>query len=207
MQKLKLFMNPEGWHRYMLRKSDPNFRNLQNKVFNRDQYTCQFCGFQAREYQEVVNLDHNYLNNSLSNMVTACCFCAQCFFTSMVGQYGFGGGTLIYLPEMEQNELNAFCHVIFCAMINETSYRDTAQTVYRNLKFRSQPIEDKYGSNTSDPAILGQLLRETGQYKGQLADQFLKDFRILPMFDKFKMQLERWGKSAAGELTTMEPHG
>jgi len=203
MYPLKLTINPEGWHHFIRRKHDPNFRILQGKIWNRDQYTCQFCGFQAREFQEVVNLDHNYKNNVFKNMVTACCLCTQCFFISMIGQYNFGGGRLVYLPEITQQELNAFCHVIFCAITNETSYRDTAQTIYRDLKFRTQAIEDKYGSNTSQPSVFGQLIREfsVGE-QDKLGDLFLKNFRLFPNIEKFKVQLSHWAQAAVAELKT-----
>ena len=82
-----------------------HFCQLQNEYIERDNYTCQYCGFQAKEYQEIVNLDGNYTNNKLSNMVTACCFCSQCLFLQSVGLDEMGGGQLIYLPEMSQADL------------------------------------------------------------------------------------------------------
>ena len=200
MYPLKLFIDPKSWHVFMQRKVDKKFISIQKKVFERDEYTCKFCGFQATKYQETINLDRDYTNNKPKNIVTACCFCSQCFFVSMIGKYGFGGGTLIYLPEMSQNELNAFCHVVFCAIENETSYKDTAQTVYRNLKFRSQAIEDKYGDNTSVPSVFGQLLIEVGDGTEELSQNFLANLRILPVFEKFKQQLARWANSAAAKL-------
>jgi intracellular multiplication protein IcmJ len=92
---IKLNANPGGWRIYTARKSDPAFANFSKKILRRDNYTCQYCGFQAREYQEIVNLDQNYHNNKISNLVTACCFCTQCFFLESVGVSGYGGGTLI----------------------------------------------------------------------------------------------------------------
>lgn len=202
MHPLKLSINPENWHLYLRRKADKAFRPIRDKIFARDQYTCQFCGFQAREYQDVVNLDQNYRDNRLGNMVTACCFCSQCCFLEAVGQEGFGGGKLVYLPEMTQVELNSFCHVIFCAMTNGTSYRDTAQTIYRSLKFRAQPIEDKFGIGASNPNIFGQMLLEYEGKEQGLTDKILKDIRLLPSYAKFKKQLERWAASAAEELAS-----
>lgn len=204
MYSLNLAVNDEGWRLYMKRKVDPAFFRIRDRVFERDQYTCQFCGFQAKEYQEVVNLDQDYHNNKISNMATACCFCAQCFFIQEVGQGGFGGGKLIYLPELTQAELDSFCHVLFCAITNGTSYRDTAQTIYRNLKFRAQPIEDKYGIGSSNPGIFGRTLIEYEDDKSQekVGEKVLAHFRLLPSYAKFKKQLEIWAASAAKELSS-----
>ena len=200
MNTLVLSVNPRSWQLYMRRRDDRNFRSIRDKIFDRDRHTCQFCGFQAQEYQEVVNLDQNYRNNISSNMVTSCCFCAQCSFVEAVGESGFGGGRLIYLPEVSQVELNSFCHVIFCAMTNGTAYRDTAQTIYRNLKFRSNIVEDKFGEGTSRPNIFGKMIFEYGDEKDNLAKKILKDLRLLPSYPKFKVQLERWAVLAAEEL-------
>lgn len=202
MYPLQLSINPEGWRLFMSRKTNKTFQKLQGNIFERDRYSCQFCGFQAHDYQEVVNLDNNYRHNTLSNMVTACCFCAQCFFIENIGLGDFGGGKLIYLPEMTQVELNSFCHVIFCAMTNGTNYRDTAQSIYRSLKFRMQPIEDKYGVGASNPNVFSQLLIEyEGEEKATVIEKSMESFRLLPSYAKFKKQLDRWAEAAAEELT------
>jgi len=203
MYPLKLSINPKNWELHMRRKADPAFLRIRDKILVRDRHMCQFCGFQAREYQEVVNLDENYYNNKLNNMATACVFCTQCFFIEAVGQHDFGGGNLIYLPEMTQAELNSFCHVLFCAMTNGTGYSDTSQSLYQTLKFRSQPIEDKFGSGMSDPCIFSRVLLEyEGKGKEELMKKILTNFRLLPSYVKFKKQLERWAASAAEELAS-----
>ncbi|OGT22637.1 MAG: type IV secretion protein IcmJ [Gammaproteobacteria bacterium RIFCSPHIGHO2_02_FULL_42_13] len=201
MQSLQLTLGKEHWSLYMRRKVDPTFRPVRDRIFRRDQYTCQFCGFQAHEYQEILNLDHDYRHNKISNMVTACCLCAQAHFFEMVGQAGFGGGRLIYLPEMSQAELNGFCHVIFCAMTNGTNYRESAQSIYRTLKFRSQPVEERLGLGSSDPAVLGRMLLE---YQGKNAETLLgatlSDIRLLASYPRFKKQLLAWAEAASKEL-------
>ncbi|GGI89876.1 type IVB secretion system protein IcmJDotN [Legionella impletisoli] len=199
--ELKLTASPGSWRLYSARKADPRFKSYEQKIFQRDRYTCQFCGFQARMYQEVINLDGNYTNNRLSNMATACCFCSQCFFIESVGVGGYGGGTLIYLPELSQEELNSFCHVLFCAITNDTGYKNTAQTLYRSLKFRSQTVEEKFGEGTSDPAILGHLMIDSGHYDDDTASKIFKNICLLPSRAKFRKQIEHWAASALEEIS------
>lgn len=201
-KKLKLMATPGSWRLYSARKIDERFKEFEQKVFQRDRYTCQFCGFQARLFQDVVNLDSNYANNKLSNLVTACCFCAQCFFVESVGVGGYGGGTLIYLPELSQSELNSLCHVLFCAITNDTGYKSSAQNIYRGFKFRSQLVEDKFGEGTSDPAIFGQLMIDAGVDDEERRVQLFKNILLLPSRAKFRKQIEKWAASALEEISS-----
>ena len=116
------------------RKENKAFQPLARKVLSRDEHTCRYCGFQAQEYQEVVNLDRNPRNNALSNLATSCVFCSQCHFLESIGQDDTSGGQVVYLPEMSQQDLNSLCHVLFCAMSNKTGYADTAQEIYRTFR-------------------------------------------------------------------------
>lgn len=197
--ELSLTATPGSWRLYSARKADERFKAFEIKVLQRDKYTCQFCGFQARHYQDVVNLDKNYNNNKLHNLVTACCFCAQCFFVESVGVGGYGGGNLIYLPELTQAELNSLCHVIFCAITNDTGYKSTAQNIYRSFKYRTQAVEEKFGEGTSDPAIFGQLMIDSA-VREDLSVQLFNNIRLLPSRAKFRKQIERWAASALDEM-------
>lgn len=198
--KLKLIASPGAWRLYSARKADQRFKSYELKVFQRDRYTCQFCGFQAKLFQEVVNLDGNYTNNRLNNLVTACCFCAQCFFVESVGVGGYGGGTLVYIPELTQAELNSLCHVLFCAITNDTGYKNSAQNIYRSFKFRSQTVEEKFGEGTSDPAIFGQLIIDSGA-SAEAADKLFHHIKLLPSRAKFRKQIEQWAASALEEMS------
>jgi intracellular multiplication protein IcmJ len=202
LQPLSLRAEPGKWQYFDARKADSAFRAFVNKVLQRDHHTCQFCGFQAKDYQEVINLDHDYQNNKLSNMVTACGFCAQCHFIESVGVGDYGGGTLIFLSEMTQAELNSLCHVLFCAITNDTGYKTSAQSVYRSLKFRSQAIEQKFGDGTSNPSVFGQLLIDAEITRDQQKSaQIFQDIRLLPSRAKFKKQIESWALEALNELS------
>ena len=202
MIPIQLRADPGAWRLKISRKADDAFRPFETKILVRDNYTCQFCGFQAKEFQDVVNIDHDYRNNKSANLATACCFCTQCFFLESVGVGEFGGGTLIYLPEISQGELNSFCHVLFCAITNDTGYKTTSQSIYRNLKFRSQVVEERFGEGASNPAVLGQLLIEAGQYDSDIGRGLLADIRVLPSRAKFRKQIEHWAANALDELAT-----
>jgi len=200
--ELQLRAQPEAWRIFMARKADPAFRKFRDKVFERDNFTCQFCGFQAKQFQEVVNRDNDYHNSKLSNLMTSCCFCAQCLFLESVDNNDFGGGTLIFLPEISQASLNGLCHVLFCAIANATSYRGDAQAIYRSLKFRSQQLEQALGEGMTSPSQFGRILIESQlEEKAQLAAKLFKDLRLLPSRTKFSEQIETWAESALEEMS------
>lgn len=202
--QLKLLASCTAWRLYAARKADPRFKAYEEKVFKRDNYICQFCGFQAKTYQEVVNRDYNFANNRLSNLMTACSFCAQCFFIESIGTGGYGGGTLIYLPELSQTALNSLCHVLFCAITNDTGYKNSAQTIYRSFMSRSKAVEEKYGEGTSNPMAFGQLIIDA-DLKSDVTDTLLANIRLLPSRAKFRKQIEQWATSALDELAQVKP--
>lgn len=200
---IELSAIPDAWRLFSARKSDPEFQKFARQVLERDQYTCQFCGFQASQYQEVVNLDKNYRNNKITNLVTACCFCTQCFFLEAVGKDDYGGGVLIYLPEMAQNDLNGMCHVLFCAMANATNYRTDAQNIYRSFKLRTQLVEKQLGEGMSDPALFGRMLIDAPDTQRiQVKREVLTYLRLLPSHTKFAKQIDDWARAALEELAT-----
>jgi intracellular multiplication protein IcmJ len=191
------------WRLFTIRKADPAFLAFSKKILERDQYTCQFCGFQAKQYQEIVNLDHNYHNNKANNLVTACCFCTQCFFLEAVGKNEYGGGTLIYLPEITQNELNSFCHVLFCAITNATDYSSDAQNIYRTLKLRAKLVEQNIGEGMQNPALLGQMLIDSQiKDRAKISEEILSKLRLLPSHEKFSEQIKAWAAAALEELSS-----
>jgi len=199
--ELHLMAQPQAWRVYAARRADPAFQAFADKVFVRDDYTCQYCGFQAREYQQVVNRDGDYRNSKLSNMMTACCFCAQCLFIESIDFNDFGGGRIIYFPELSQAELNALCQVVFCAIANATSYRANAQTLYRDLKLRSQVVDQILGDGMSNPARLGQMLIDAPlEDRAKVRQVLLKDLRLLPSKTKFETQIQTWAVAALDEL-------
>jgi intracellular multiplication protein IcmJ len=199
---LELRASPDSWRLFSARKSDPNFHPFEKKVFERDAYTCHFCGFQAKEFQEIVNLDGNFRNNKISNLVTACVFCTQCFFLESIGVGGFGGGILIYMPEFSQAEINSICHVLFCAITNNSAYKNTAQNIYLNLKLRSAMVDAKFGEGASEPANFGHLLIDASHVGEEILKKMTEGLRILPSRARFRTQIEAWASSAILDINS-----
>lgn len=193
---LELTATANNWRLFVLRKADPAFLAFQEKIHARDHFTCQFCGFQAKQYLETVNLNGNYLQNRRENLITACVLCAQCFFLESVGKSDFGGGVLIYLPEMSQSELNALCHVIFASQIYHLKNMTQANHIYRGLKLRAQVIEEQFGEGMSNPALFGQMLIDAHIEKAPAFDNALsKSLRLLPNLSRLITEMVCWADS------------
>lgn len=202
LQDLRLEAKESNWRLFMVRKADPAFLSFQERVFSRDDNTCQYCGFRAEELLEVVNKDGNYHNNRLDNLVTACPLCAQCLFLEAIGKSDFGGGTLIYLPEMSQGELNALCHVLFASFVSGNSYSAQAKNIYRSLRLRSQVVEQKLGEGMSNPALYGHLLIDAAhKEKEQVNAELSQQLRVLPQLPRFVEQIEIWHTSGLNALS------
>lgn len=202
LHDIKLSATDSNWRLFMVRKADVAFVTFQKKVLKRNHHTCQFCGFQSKEHLEVVNLDGNYRNNHSSNLVAACSFCTQCFFLEAIGKGDFGGGTLIYLPEMTQGELNALCHVLFTAMVNGSAQASQARTIYRSFKLRAQQVEKLLGEGLSNPSLYGRVLIDTNLKElTTLNAELMPKLRLLPDITRFTWQIKKWLHTALEELT------
>jgi intracellular multiplication protein IcmJ len=185
-----------NWRLFMVRKADPAFLAFQKKIHARDHHTCQFCGFQAKDHLETINLNGNYLDNKRDNLASACGLCVQCFFLEAVGKSDFGGGVLIHLPEMTQGELNALCHTIFASMVYRLSTATHAKNIYRSFKLRAQLVEEKMGEGLSNPAQFGLMLVDaTEEKKSIIQNTILKTLRLLPNMARSYTEIMAWSQA------------
>jgi intracellular multiplication protein IcmJ len=145
---------------------------------------------------EVVNLDNNYQNNKANNLTTACPLCAQCFFLESIGTGSFGGGVLINLPEMSQNQLNALCNEAFLAILRKNIDASTSENILRDLKFRATDVEKVFGEGMSDPQKFGTLML-TATLSQQQLSKILAPLRLLPLRNRFLNFTEAASKALA----------
>ena len=204
---LPLMVSQTNWRLFMLRKSDPGFAAFEQKVFARDHHTCQYCGFRAQRYMDVVNQDGDYRNNTLSNLTTSCCFCSQNFFIDSVGRGDVGGGLLIVMPQMTQGELNGLCHSLFTAIFTGSVLSSQARTFYRTLKLRGQKTEKMLGEGMSQPQMLGRLLADAqGDQAHKIQQQLQQGLRLLPDIQGFAVPIKAWIEEAMDQVQSLTDH-
>ena len=201
LRSINLKVNPGAWAYYAKRNADERFASFKKTVAHECNDTCQFCGFKDKSHMHIVNIDGNYKNNKVSNMVLACPLCTQCFFLEMIGKVDNTGAVLIYLPQMSQRDLNGLCHALFCAILNGTKYSHIAQSTYNDLRLLSKVIEDTYGKGLSNPAFMGQMIIDTPiENRENLSQKMLTGVRVLPLINKFTRCVETWSKTALSSM-------
>ena len=197
---LRLTTNPRGWRIFTARVADERFQQLAASIYERDQHRCQFCGFQAKDHQHVVNLDGNYSNNDQANLATACSFCAQCGFLESINNSNYGGGILIHLPDMSQEQLNGLCHVIFCSIFHNLKQQSKGQNIYRDLRMRAQIVEKYLGEDMSKTEVFGVALAEMSVKQRKQIEPSLTAIRLLPSMSDFEHEMATWSASSLQAL-------
>ncbi|UTC24395.1 type IVB secretion system protein IcmJDotN [Candidatus Comchoanobacter bicostacola] len=194
---LELKVGHGAYDLFATRNLDPAFERFAKQVKQRDRHMCRFCGFKSVSAMTVVNINHDYRDNKMSNLATSCPFCLQAHFIEAVGSLLPGGGTLIYLPEMTQNQLSALTHVCFAAIVNGSPHALDSDRYIRSLKLRSSPVEKQYGKHMSDPKFMGRMLIDTpvNDIEERKAIM-LKDLRLLPSLKYFEKAILDWAHYA-----------
>lgn len=151
---------------------------FRSKVFERDQNSCQYCGFIAEKYQQIHFTGNDASKQSVDDYVTACVFCHQCFYLDRISV--MQSGTVIWLPEIGQAALNHICRAIYIARITQGAMADAAREILDVLMSRKEESSHRLG--TDDPRILASVLQdflESKEYK--VRSSKLKGFRVLPL--------------------------
>ena len=140
--------------------SKPELSKLVQATFEKDSYTCCYCGFKSKQFQKAIPKDWAVTDPRDSEMVTACIFCEQCFALETVGP--MASGTLIWLPEISQAAL----HHIMRAVYASRAQMDIAPENIKNCADRTFEVlfnrrgEAKRRIGTDDPMVLAAALLE-----------------------------------------------
>lgn len=186
-------------------EADLEFSEVRPSILERDDFTCRFCNFRSVptkkgvSWQEVHHLNDNHADNRPDNLATACGFCHQCFHLGLTGLHD--GGTLIWLPEMRQHELNNMARAIFCAIAAKSEYAGSAKSIYGVLESRAAHVEEVFGEGASNPGFLGQALIELSDDDYAKRAEVLSSVRLLPKPKRFMNALQHWQLM----VTTMIP--
>lgn len=188
---LILRANTEGWRVFLSRRHQDVFRKNAPKIWQRDQYRCQYCGFQSKRFQEIVNIDGNYQNNTAGNLTTACGLCAHCLF---LGAQGLGH-KVVFCPDITQVQISQMTRVLFCATESGSEFSETAKVLYRNMLKWAEPIEEMFGKGASEFETFGQSVLDTPNISETHYLEVMKYVRVLPNPKVFSEQIGYWSKT------------
>lgn len=131
-------------------------KERKQQILDRDDNTCQCCGFKSKKYQEILFKNGDYDDMSDDNLVTTCIFCNQCFNLDQVNV--MRSGVLLWLPEIAQADLHHIARAIYVARISQGPVADAARKSLDFLMQRREVLRERIG--TDDPYILSTVLKD-----------------------------------------------
>ena len=151
---------------------------IKQKVFERDNHCCKYCGFTSKKYQDVRHINQDIFDNREENLETVCIFCHQCFNLEKVSE--MKSGTLIWMPEISQTDLHHIARSIYVARISQGPVSEAARKCHDIVMSRRE--EAKKRLNTDDPYILSMILRDyLGPKAYKKRGEKLNGIRLLPL--------------------------
>jgi len=192
---------------------DEEFRSIRYQVLDRDDRTCQFCGLRAMKWQEVHHLDDDHSNNAPGNLVTACHWCHMVHHVGLVGVQRTG--LLAIHPDWpectlpEQWRLHHLCRAIITVRdaLKSGHKNEHAQEMLSDLNFLllEESVDmaaDLLG--TSDPAVLGDYLRDISDEEYAQRGPWLASVRLIPLLDPDELRVAADPKAAQQEMMRRE---
>lgn len=151
---------------------------LKKTIFERDDQTCQCCGFKADKYQDIHFIDDNTKNFAPENLLTMCIFCHQCF--NLEQTTAMRSGVLIWLPEISQIDLHHIMRAVYVARISQGPMAEAARVTLDSLMGRRE--EARRRIQTDDPYVLSVVMKDflTGKYYAERNEK-LQGVRLLPL--------------------------
>lgn len=175
---------------------------VRDKVLQRDDYTCQGCGWKSLQFQEIHHRNHDHSNFKESNLETLCPLCHQVFHPASASVSG--GGYMIWLPEMSQEELNRLLIGVFVVLKTGTSHPlfQIAKSVWGILETKKVFLENHIGK--SDPGVYGQLLLRFSPDDYDNRKQTMGAIKMLANPTRFETEIEFWRTTMEKDRTPSE---
>lgn len=162
---------------------------FKQKVFERDDHTCQGCGWRAERFQEIHHKNDDHSDHRMENLETLCPLCHQVFHLPIAANTS--GGAVIWLPEMSQAELNLLCIGLFVVRRDEKSkWFGTAENLFATLTGRATYVESKFGK--CDPGAVAQVLLNMRPEDYANRQDFVGPLKLLPYRARFETQVDYW---------------
>jgi intracellular multiplication protein IcmJ len=182
---------------------------VSQAIFERDQYTCQWCGFSTvgdskakpdsgefKGFLEVHHLDNTPTNNDRSNLATICPFCESVFRLGDTGEQR--KGKIVYMPWISQRDINLLVNCLAVAQVRSgpNTVEDAREMLVWLQAFEGPAIK-KYGEAISDPellhgALMGLFKKNPKAYNHRR--RVLRDLRVIPFPEKYNQAVAWWSK-------------
>lgn len=209
-----------GVKRSRFRVDDPDsdhssrqFMSLRKEALTSQNYTCHYCGFQAKKYQEVHHLDDDHSNNSDDNLVVTCPLCHACNHIGLASVKN--KGCLIYIDPAQgvtQESLNQMVRVLWVMESAEDKIsRLSAISILSRLYKQSHSARKLIG--TAEPMALAQMMLEMSDEEYANRESKLRGLYLLPFKDYFQRDVDyytnvvfknvpasMWGKAAQSNI-------
>jgi intracellular multiplication protein IcmJ len=194
---------------------DPNAdEETRQRIFERDNHTCQYCGFQSKKFNLVHVLDgEKGKARSDDNLVTSCIFCHQCFHLDHIGD--MKSGVLIWMPELTQAQVNHVARSIYVARISQGPMAETARKALEMIMQRREETIERI--KTDDPSIMSLVFKDyvTRDIYDRRHEK-LDGIRVFPLdrrvikegdleFNQFPQILAYW-RSKDGPFAALNPN-
>ena len=184
---LKFHIKGGNWSHYHQRIKSNNYQKIKEIILSGSQNQCAYCGY-ASIKNNIVNKNFNYKDNSKQNIIAACSLCTQCVLLDGFGQDSAFGGTIIFLPELEQIQLNHLIRSIYAGFERQASYKSRLADLLITFEERKEYVEKILGKKSYEPEYFAQGLLDTFIDDKKLEHPIFKNLRFLP--DKAKLKNE-----------------
>lgn len=173
-------------------EANNEFINIRPTILERDNHTCQFCGFRSMKWQEVHHLDDNHTNNDASNLITACPLCHTCHHVGLAGIEN--KGILVYLDPklgLTQAEFNQLIRVLWIG--EKSSNKELSmQSIGIQSRIYKQTVVARSVVGTTDANILGEFLLGLEEEEYEKREFKLEGVYLYPFKQSYKKQLAYW---------------
>lgn len=156
-EKISLNLSIKGRSGHKKQKAPTKLPNdIKQQVFERDDFSCQCCGFKSKKYQEIHYRNDDESDHKVNNLATVCIFCHQCFNLEKVGD--MRSGVLLWLPEIEQADLHHIARSIYVARISQGPVAEASRKALDVIMSRREEVKNRI--STDDPYILSTVMRD-----------------------------------------------
>ena len=194
--RLRLSVKAKNWRMNdeSSEEADAEFGLVRRKALERDDNTCQLCGFKSKKWQEVHHVNDDHSDNRPDNLLTVCSYCHMCQHIGLAGRDE--EAVLIWLPEIPQGHLH---HIVRAIQVSlrwaETATQarqvkpdtlrsaqtiaDGARKLQAELRAREDHAEARLG--TSDLLDLANIMLAMPDDIYERRGEMLHGFRMLPL--------------------------